>query len=164
MCSPGTAHRRILQKFLFSCNSSLRLGDLSAIQHAKLTDRQLRIKTQKGQDKSGKELLLPLTRKALRYLTEAQTENETAGFFNYADQYENRQLKQIAAVLGIETNLHHHVGRETFATNFIRLGGSLPVLQTLMGHSKISMTMKYVHVDEAMKQAEIDRMDALDEH
>ena len=162
MCAPRTAHRRILQKFLFSCNSSLRLGDLVAIQYAKLSDRVLRIKTQKGQDKHGKELLLPLTRKALRYLHDAQTENGTEGFFNYADQYENRQLKQIALQLGIETNLHHHIGRETFATNFIRLGGSLAVLQKLMGHSKISMKMKYVHVDEEMKQAEIDRMDALD--
>jgi site-specific recombinase XerD len=69
----------------------------------------------------------------------------------------------MALLLGIETNLHHHIGRETFATNFIRLGGSLAVLQKLMGHSKISMTMKYVHVDEDMKQKEIDRMDALDE-
>lgn len=162
MCAPRSAHRRILQKFLFSCTSSLRLGDLLAIGQAKLTDRQLRIKTHKGQEKSGKELLLPLTRKALRYLQEAQAENETDGFYNYTDQYENRQLKQIASVLGIATNLHHHVGRETFATNFIQLGGSLPVLQKLMGHSKISMTMKYVHVDEEMKQAEIDRLDALD--
>lgn len=162
VCAPRSAHRRILQKFLFSCTSSLRLGDLLAIGQAKLTDRQLRIKTHKGQEKSGKELLLPLTRKALRYLQQAQAENDTEGFFNYTDQYENRQLKQMATVLGIATNLHHHVGRETFATNFIRLGGSLPVLQKLMGHSKISMTMKYVHVDEDMKQAEIDRLDALD--
>ncbi|HEX8330131.1 MAG TPA: hypothetical protein VF629_21525 [Hymenobacter sp.] len=38
----------------------------------------------------------------------------------------------------------------------------MAVLQKLMGHSKLSTTMKYVHVDESMKQAEIDRMDALD--
>ena len=65
--------------------------------------------------------------------------------------------------LGIDTKLHHHIGRETFATNFIRKGGKVEVLQKLLGHKKLAMTMKYVHVDEAMKQAEIDRMDALDE-
>ncbi|MDO7849249.1 site-specific integrase [Hymenobacter sp. M29] len=162
MCAPRTPHRRILQKFLFSCNSSLRLSDLVHIGQAKLTDRKLKFRPMKGQEKTGKELLLPLTRKALRYLQEAQTENGTEGFFNYADQYENRTLKAIAGVLGIETNLHHHVGRETFATEFIRHGGRVEVLQKLMGHTKLSMTMRYVHVDEDMKQAEIDRIDALD--
>ena len=56
-----------------------------AIGQAKLTDRQLRIKTHKGQEKSGKGLLLPLTRKALRYLHDSQAENETDGFHNYSD-------------------------------------------------------------------------------
>lgn len=161
-CAPHSPHRRVLQKFLFSCNSSLRLSDLIAIGQAKLTDRLLRIRTHKGQDKHGKELLLPLTRKALRYLNDSQTENQTDGFFNYAPEWENRLLKGIAAALGIQTKLHHHIGRETFATNFIRHGGNVAVLQKLMGHSKLNMTMKYVHVDEEMKQKEIDRMDALD--
>ncbi|MBH8559867.1 site-specific integrase [Hymenobacter sp. BT442] len=162
LCAPCHPHRRVLQKFLFSCTSSLRLGDLKAIGQAKLNDRQLHIKTHKGREQYGKELLLPLTRKALRYLREAQQENGTEGFFDYSDQYTNRQLQEMAAVLGIQTHLHNHVGRETFATNFIRYGGNVAVLQKLMGHSKLSTTMKYVHVDEAMKQAEIDRMDALD--
>ncbi|HEX8330132.1 MAG TPA: site-specific integrase [Hymenobacter sp.] len=107
LCAPGHAHRRILQKFLFSCTSSLRLGDLNAIGQAKLQDRQMRIKTQKGRHSVGKELLLPLTRKALRYLQEAQDENGTEGFFNYSDQYTNRQLQEMAAVLGIQTHLHY---------------------------------------------------------
>ena len=162
LCAPCHPHRRILQKFLFSCTSSLRLGDLNAIGQAKLTDRTMHIKTHKGRDIYGKTLLLPLTRKALRYLREAQEENDTEGFFNYSDQYTNRQLQEMASVLGIQTHIHYHVGRETFATNFIRYGGNVAVLQKLMGHSKLSTTMKYVHVDDAMKQAEIDRMDALD--
>jgi integrase len=163
LCTPGHAHRRILQKFLFACTSSLRLGDLNAIGQAKLQDRQMTIKTHKGRDQYGKTLLLPLTRKALRYLKEAQEENGTEGFFSYADSYTNRQLQEMASVLGIKTHIHYHVGRETFATNFIRHGGNVAVLQKLMGHSKLSTTMKYVHVDEEMKQKEIDRMDALDE-
>lgn len=163
LCAPCHPHRRILQKFLFSCTSSLRLGDLNAIGQAKLSERQLTIKTHKGREQHGKTLLLPLTRKALRYLKDAQDENGTEGFFNYSDQYTNRQLQEMASVLGIKTHIHYHVGRETFATNFIRYGGNVAVLQKLMGHSKLSTTMKYVHVDEAMKQAEIDRMDALDD-
>jgi len=163
ICAAGTPHRRILQKFLFSCCSSLRLGDLKAIGQAKLQNRQLQIKTHKGKEQYGQELSLPLTRKAMRYLHDSQRENDRDGFFDYSDQYENRTLQAIGRQLGIETKIHHHVGRETFATNFIRSGGKVEVLQKLMGHTKLSMTMKYVHVDEQMKQSEIDRMDALDE-
>lgn len=162
ICAPGTPHRRIMQKFLFSCNSSLRLGDLKAIGQAKLQDRQVRIQTHKGREQYGRELLLPLTRKALRYLHDSQQENARDGFYDYSDQYENRTLQAIGRQLGIETKIHHHVGRETFATNFIRMGGKVEVLQKLMGHTKLSTTMKYVHVDEAMKQAEIDKLDAID--
>jgi hypothetical protein len=63
MCAPGTVHRRVLAKFLFSCNSSLRLGDLKNIGAAKLENRELIFKAKKLQ-----ETMLPLTKRALSYL------------------------------------------------------------------------------------------------
>ncbi|OUJ69125.1 tyrosine-type recombinase/integrase [Hymenobacter crusticola] len=159
---PGTTHRRMLQKFLFSCESGLRLGDLKAAGQAKFTDRVMQLKPHKTYRYDEKDLLLPLTRKAMRYLEDSQRENDIEGFFLYTDQYTNRQLQAIGGLLGIETKIHHHIGRETFATNFIRRGGKVEVLQKLLGHKKLSMTMKYVHVDEQMKQDEINRIDLLD--
>nr|WP_262904992.1 site-specific integrase [Hymenobacter pini] len=159
---PGSTHRRMLQKFLFSCNCGLRLGDLKRMGEAKVVGQLVELKVHKTYRYDEKELLLPITKKALRYLEESRAENGTDGFFLYTDQYTNRTLQRIGGVLGIKTRLHHHIGRETFATHFMRKGGRLEVLQKLMGHKKLSMTMKYVHVDEAMKQAEIDRLDTLD--
>ena len=159
----GSTHRRILQKFLFSCHCGLRLGDLKALDLATITGQHIQLRPQKTYRYDEKELLLPITRRALRYLHDSQAENQCEGFRLYTDQYTNRQLQVIGQKLGINTKLHHHIGRETFATNFVRRGGKVEVLQKLLGHKKLSMTMKYVHVDEAMKQAEIDRMDALDE-
>lgn len=51
-------------------------------------------------------------------------------------------LTAIGVQLGIDTHLHHHVGRETLAAEFIRYGGKAEVLQKLLNHSKISTTMK----------------------
>ncbi|UOG77691.1 site-specific integrase (plasmid) [Hymenobacter tibetensis] len=159
----GSTHRRMLQKFLFSCNCGLRLGDLKRMGEAKVNGQLVELKVQKTFRYDEKETLLPITKKALSYLQASREENGTEGFFLYTDQYTNRALQKIALWLGIKTKIHHHIGRETFATNFIRRGGKVEVLQKLMGHKKLSMTMKYVHVDEAMKQAEIDRLDALDD-
>lgn len=158
----GSTHRRMLQKFLFSCHCGLRLGDLKAMTKVKVTGQQMELKPHKTYRYDEKDLLLPITKKALSYLSDSRVENECDGFFLYTDQYTNRQLHVIGQALGIQTKLHHHIGRETFATNFIRRGGKVEVLQKLLGHKKLSMTMKYVHVDEAMKQAEIDRLDELD--
>ncbi|WP_022821702.1 tyrosine-type recombinase/integrase [Hymenobacter norwichensis] len=158
----GSTHRRMLQKFLFSCNCGLRLGDLKRMGEAKVNGQLVELKVQKTFRYDEKETLLPITKKALGYLQDSRTENGTDGFYLYTDQYTNRALQKIAHWLGIKTKVHHHIGRETFATNFIRRGGKVEVLQKLMGHKKLSMTMKYVHVDEAMKQAEIDRLDSLD--
>ena len=48
-----------------------------------------------------------------------------------------------------------HVLRHTFASSFVQKGGSLSVLQRIMGHSDIRITMRYAHLapghlDEAM--------------
>ncbi len=41
---------------------------------------------------------------------------------------------------------HPHLFRHTFATNLIQQGVSLPVVQKLLGHSDIEVTMGYVHL------------------
>jgi site-specific recombinase XerD len=163
VCPPRTVHRRVLARFLFSCFSSLRLGDLKNIEHAAIENREMTFKAQKTYSKTLAETMLPLTRKALRYLEQAQEEEELPGFYNYADQYTNRTLTAIGQQLGIASRIHNHVGRETFATEFIRRGGQVEVLQKLMGHTKITTTMKYVHVDNDMKRDAIQRLDEQDE-
>jgi site-specific recombinase XerD len=47
------------------------------------------------------------------------------------------------------------VGRETFATNVVRVGGKAEVLQKLTDHEDSKTTRKYVHVDGDMRRAAI---------
>jgi site-specific recombinase XerD len=55
------------------------------------------------------------------------------------------------------------VSYETFATEFIRKGGAVQALQKLMGHTKITTTMKYVHVDEQMLVQAVEEIDSQNE-
>jgi len=162
LCAPGTPQRRVLCKFLFSCKSGLRLGDLKNMANSKLAGNQLTFEMQKGRANRTEDTMLPLTRQALGYLADAQEEEGLKGFRDYTDQYENRLLTAVGQQLGIDSRLHHHVGRETFATNFIRKGGKAEVLQKLLNHANIRDTMKYVHVDDEMKCDAIKALDALD--
>ena len=61
----------------------------------------------------------------------------------------NRQIKTIAKTCGITKKISFHVGRHTFATNFLRAGGDVISLQNLLGHSSVKQTMIYVHIVES---------------
>ncbi|RZK30629.1 MAG: hypothetical protein EOO63_06255, partial [Hymenobacter sp.] len=56
---PGSTHRRILQKFLFSCHCGLRLGNLKAMGQVKVEGQRMRPKPHKTYCYDEKELLLP---------------------------------------------------------------------------------------------------------
>jgi len=60
--------------------------------------------------------------------------------------YDNmrRDFNKLMTSLGIETDGAFHSLRRTFATNFAREGGSLFALQSILGHSSIQTTQKYV--------------------
>ena len=48
-----------------------------------------------------------------------------------------------------------HALRHTFATHFVRSGGSLVALQRLLGHSDISTSMIYAHASPDFVAAEL---------
>ena len=59
----------------------------------------------------------------------------------------HRDVRRLCVRLGIiapERLLHSF--RHTMASNYIRRGGSVAMLQRVLGHTTIQMTMRYVHV------------------
>ena len=60
--------------------------------------------------------------------------------------YDNacHDLYRVGEALGIR--LHFHLLRHTMATNYIRNGGEVARLQRILGHSSITTTLRYVHL------------------
>lgn len=58
----------------------------------------------------------------------------------------NQLLKLIGSMAGIETKMHTHLARHTFATYMLKQGVKVENLRQMLGHKNIRQTMRYAKV------------------
>jgi len=57
------------------------------------------------------------------------------------------RMKQWAIKLGVNTNVHPHVLRHSFASHILQSSADLRAVQEMLGHASISTTQVYTHLD-----------------
>jgi site-specific recombinase XerD len=145
-------HKNVLSRFLFSCFTGLRISDIQKITRENIIGDVLVFSA----EKTNKLQRIQLNKTALSFLNKKSLFSGT-----YTPEYINRELKEIAKIVGIRKKVTFHVARHTFATNFLIYGGRVEVLQKLLGHSKITETMIYVHIVESISDDQIHQMDEM---
>lgn len=58
----------------------------------------------------------------------------------------NHLLKALGAMAGIETRMHSHLARHTFATYMLRNGAKIESVSRMLGHTNITQTQRYAKV------------------
>ena len=58
-----------------------------------------------------------------------------------------KRLRRWALVQGLDTRVHPHMLRHSFATHMLESSGDLRAVQELLGHSNIGTTQIYTHLD-----------------
>jgi integrase/recombinase XerC len=113
--------------------------------------------------KGGKERMVPFGRPALAALRAwlevwegvrgpgGEPESEPV-FLNsrggrLTDRSVRRVLDRYVEVAAIAAGVHPHTLRHTFATHLLENGADLRAIQELLGHSSISTTQKYTHLE-----------------
>lgn len=145
-------HKLSLGYFLFSCFTGLRRSDMFNLSRKDLTGEIDFIAV-----KSSKQQIIQLNITSLNIV---RANKNLFVEFPHPNVI-NRQLKDICRFLGVKRNLHLHVGRHTFATSFLRVGGNVAHLQKLLGHTKIETTMRYVHILAQEANEEVFLLDSI---
>lgn len=144
--------KNILDRYLFSCFTGLRFTDVVNLKPENFINDTVVFTA----EKTGKFQRIPINNAAKNFY------NEKIIFSgNYTGEYINRELKEIAKFLGINKNISFHTARHTFATNFLIFGGRVEHLQKILGHSKITDTMIYVHITQDITNTQIFSMDEI---
>ena len=111
--------------------------------------------------KGGKERLLPFGTKALKavcdYLTFARprivrNDFTDALFLSRSGKMMRREdifrlIKRCAVGAGVAKRVSPHTFRHSFATHLLENGADLRAIQQMLGHSDISTTQIYTHVE-----------------
>ena len=146
---------KVLKYFLFMCFTGLRISDTNSVYKTNVIGDTITFIPHKTRNKNEKLLTVPLNEPAKWLIQSSEESGGDALFDTFADQTTNRHLKTIAKKAGVNPKLSCHMGRHTFGTLHMELGGTVEVLQKLFGHSSVKYTMKYVHVSNKRKEEQI---------
>ena len=153
----GRRDRAILE-LLYA--TGLRVGELVSLDwpEVDLSAHVLRVL-----GKGGKERMVPFGRAAAEALRawladweevrgEAAGEAEEPIFLNHrggrlTERSVRRRLDRHVESAAIAAGVHPHTLRHTFATHLLEAGADLRSIQELLGHSSLSTTQRYTHLD-----------------
>jgi len=147
------ARDRAILELLYS--SGLRVSELSGLNRDDINVRESLIKLR---GKGRKERIVPVGSKAIdavkSYLIERMLlkSREKALFLNrrrtrLTDRSVRRIVVKYARALAMNGKIGPHTLRHSFASHLLQGGADLRVIQELLGHSSLSTTQKYTHLD-----------------
>jgi hypothetical protein len=152
----------VLRRFLFSCNSALRISDLQELDVTMFNKGQMTIVPKKTERYGTKIESVPLNDIA-RMLLDDEIESSPSGrvFNRYTDQGSNKILKRIASKLNLDINLHNHVARFTFGSLMDQAGANHTALMKFMGLRKRATLEKYIKTDKKVMNKDLNKMNEL---
>lgn len=167
----NTKHRLML---MATYSAGLRAGEVIALKPEHIDSKRMLIKVVNGKGRKDRYTLLSQTfLRELRdyyrtyrpqpYLFPSSYKQRTSLQYESVRELYNKARKKA----GITTGAGLHTLRHSFATHLLEAGYDIRKIQVLLGHSRLSTTMIYVHVSRQILstiQSPLDSYDPHDDH
>lgn len=152
-----------MMELCYSCG--LRVSELCNLPLEEVNLRQGYLKIL---GKGDKERMVPMSKECLSYLSlyieaRSKIKKMKKNLFLHEDgkpvsrQYFFLALRKAAKDAGIQTPVHPHMLRHSFATTLLENGAPIRQVQELLGHAQVETTMIYTHVSHRLKRESYDR-------
>lgn len=165
LSTPQGERNKAIIETLYSCG--LRVSELVDLKISNLYFEEEFIRVI---GKGNKERLVPISPSAMKqigiYLTQVRNHQEIEkGFEDFV--FLNRRGKSLTRVMiftiikrlvescGIKKTISPHTFRHSFATHLVEAGADLRAVQEMLGHSSITTTEIYMHLDRSYLRDEI---------
>lgn len=150
-----TESNEVKRAFLFSCVTGLRWIDVTCLQWSNVNIKNRYMTIQ--QSKTEKDVLINLNDTAIKLLGKPGE----AGAFVFdlpTANGANKTLKAWIKRAGIEKKITWHNARHSFGTNLIFHGADVTTASSLLGHSTLKHTQRYVKAANELKQTATDKL------
>lgn len=150
---------------IFDINTGLRLAELCSLQWKQFNDEQklINLDNQTFLTKSKRIRSVPLNDEALRIISKRKESRINDYIFTRFNQPIDPdkltiRFKKYIRSSGIDTDLHFHSLRHTFASWLVQAGESIFIVSKLLGHQDIKTTMIYSHLTTNELRRATDRL------
>ncbi|WP_442587152.1 site-specific tyrosine recombinase XerD [Pedobacter sp. AW31-3R] len=155
--TPEGMRNKAIIELLYGCG--LRVTELVTL---KISDLHVELEFIKVLGKGNKERIIPIGQTALKYIRlyihevrnhqEIKCGHEDFIFLNRLGTGLSRisvftMIKALAEKIGLKKSISPHTFRHSFATHLIEGGADLRAVQEMLGHSSITTTEIYTHLD-----------------
>lgn len=149
-----STNEQVKKAFLFSCLTGLRFCDIQILDWKNINGKVLKL----VQQKTGKPVTINLNESSLRIVG-----NPMEGkIFNLPSHTAcSKDLKVWCKNAGIKKKITWHCARHSFATNIIYYGSDVNSASSLLGHSSLTFTQRYVHIVESLKEKAVENLPSI---
>jgi integrase/recombinase XerD len=164
----GLNETRIKMMVMIGLDTGLRLKEIRMLKRDEIDLENMLLKVYSG--KGRKQRIVPFSaelRKALYRYTRDSSALMTDGFLFgttgrklYSQRNAARDLAIVCNKVGIR-NITWHQLRHTFGTEYLRRGGDISKLRRILGHSTITVTQIYEHLNTEDIQEGFDRLSSI---
>lgn len=156
--SPEWLNGEIRRAFIFTLYTGIRFCDIKDLTHSDVDrgNMLLRFQQSKTAHSSASWVTIPLNDYLLALIGEGKGEERI--FSLPSQDYCLRAVRRWVNEAGISKHITWHCARHSFAVNILNNGANIKTVSSLLGHSSLKHTEKYLH---AVDQLRVDAINSL---